>query len=166
MVIEEGRCLVIAINKWDQVTDAEAVLAKVSDRLETSFPQVRGVPVVTLSALTGQGVDRLLPAVTKVYELWNKRVGTGRLNRWLAGVEQQHPPPLAKGRRVRLRYITQAKTRPPTFIVFASQPDGLPESYRRYLVNDLRATFKLDGIPLRLVLRKGENPYAPSKRRS
>jgi GTP-binding protein len=148
------------------VSDAEAVLAKVSDRLQTSFPQVRGVPVVTLSALTGQGVGRLLPEVTKVYELWNTRVGTGRLNRWLSGVEQQHPPPLAKGRRVRLRYMTQAKARPPTFIVFASQPDGLPESYRRYLINDLRATFKLDGIPLRLVLRKGENPFAPGKRRN
>ncbi len=165
MVIEEGRCLVIAVNKWDQVSDADAVLAKVSDRLERSFPQVRGVPVVTLSALTGEGINQLLPAVTKVYELWNKRVGTGPLNRWLRGVEQQHPPPLANGRRVRLRYLTQAKTRPPTFVVFASQPDGLPESYRRYLLNDLRATFKLNGIPIRLILRKGENPFAPKKRR-
>ncbi|MCB2100211.1 MAG: ribosome biogenesis GTPase Der [Rhodobacterales bacterium] len=161
LVIEEGRALVIAVNKWDLVDDREAALRRLRDRLETSLPQVRGIPVVTLSALTGRGMDRLLPAVLKAYDLWNRRVPTGRMNRWLARMEEMHPPPLSKGRRIRLRYMTQAKTRPPTFIVFASQPKALPESYVRYLQNALREDFKLPGVPIRILVRGGKNPYAP-----
>ena len=123
-------------------------------------PQVRGIPAITLSALTGRGLDRLLPTVLSVYDIWNRRVPTGPLNRWLAEVAEHHPPPLASGRRVRLRFITQAKTRPPTFVVFVSRPEELPESYTRYLVNGLRQAFDLPGVPVRLFTRKGKNPYA------
>lgn len=163
-VVEEGRALVIAVNKWDLVKDRGAALQKLRERLEDSLPQVRGVPVITLSALTGAGIERLLPAVFKSYETWNRRLTTAQLNRWLAGILDHHPPPVAKGRRVRLRYITQVKARPPSFVVFASRPDALPESYMRYLVNGLRSTFGLDGVPIRLDARRGKNPYAPKER--
>ena len=159
-VIDEGRVLVIAVNKWDLVKDSKKTLAKLTDRLQTSFPQARGIPVITMSAKTGRGLDGLLPAVLKIYELWNKRISTGELNRWFEGILAHHPPPLSSGRRIKLRYITQAKTRPPTFVVFASRPEGLPESYNRYLINALRDDFDLPGIPIRLHTKKGKNPYA------
>ena len=160
-VVDEGRAIVIAINKWDIVKDRTAVLRLLHDRLERSLPQVRGIPVVTLSALTGAGTDRLLPAVFKAYETWNRRVPTAELNRWLAAMVERHPPPLVQGRRLRLRYMTQPKARPPTFAVFASRSESLPESYLRYLVNGLRETFDLPGVPIRINPRKGKNPYAP-----
>lgn len=163
LVIEEGRALLIAVNKWDLVKDRRKVMKAIEDRLETSFPQARGLPVVPLSALSGAGVTKLLPAALRLYDLWNKRVSTAALNRWLASVEDRHPPPLTKGRRVRLRYMTQPKSRPPTFLVFASQPEGLPESYRRYLLNEIRASFGLDGVPLRLTFRGGKNPFDPKR---
>jgi len=159
-VTEEGRALVIAINKWDRVKDRKQALEGVRERLEKSLPQVQNVPMVTLSALDGKGVDRLLPKVLETYDLWNRRLGTSALNRWLADALERHPPPLSHGRRVKLRYITQAKTRPPTFVVFTSRPDALPDAYTRYLVNGLREAFDIPGVPVRLVLRKGENPYA------
>ncbi len=160
-VIDEGRALIIAVNKWDRVKDKKAVLEGLGDRLEKSLPQVRGIPIITLSALTGKGIERLLPAVFDIFDVWNRRVPTAGLNRWLDHMTQRHPPPLAQGRRVRLRYITQAKTRPPTFVVFTSRPvKALPESYMRYLVNALREDFNLPGIPIRLHLKKGKNPYA------
>jgi len=159
-VIDEGRVLVIAVNKWDLIRDAKGALKKLSDRLQTSLPQVRGIPIVTMSAKTGRGTGRLLPAVMKAYETWNARISTAELNRWLDEITEYHPPPLSKGKRIRIRYMTQAKTRPPTFVVFASRPDGLPESYNRYLVNALRDDFNLQGIPLRLHTKKGKNPYA------
>ena len=159
-VVEEGRVLVIAVNKWDLVKDSKKTLAKLTDRLQTSLPQARGIPIITMSAKTGRGIDRLLPAVLNIYELWNKRISTGALNRWLDGILDHHPPPLSSGKRIRLRYMTQAKTRPPTFVVFASRPTGLPESYNRYLVNALREDFDLPGIPIRLHTKKGKNPYA------
>jgi len=161
LVVEEGRALVLAINKWDVAKDRKQTLADIEERLEWSLPQVRGVPVVTCSALTGKGLEKLLPAVFRVYGLWNRRLTTGDLNRWLAAVEDAHPPPTVKGRRVRLRYMTQAKTRPPTFVVFASQPTGLPESYLRYLVGGLRDAFGLDAVPIRIHVRKTskKNPY-------
>ena len=162
-VINEGRVLVIAVNKWDLVKDAKKALGKLSDRLQTSFPQARGIPIITFSAKTGRGTNRLLPAVMDIYELWNKRISTGALNRWLDGITAHHPPPLTSGRRIKLRYMTQAKTRPPTFVVFASRPEKLPESYSRYLVNALREDFKMPGVPLRLHTKKGENPYANKK---
>jgi len=159
-VIEEGRAPLIALNKWDLVEDRAATLAALRDRLESSLPQVRGIPVVTLSAMTGDGVERLMPAVVGAYKLWNTRIGTGPLNRWLGDAVDRHPPPLVEGRRLRLRYATQIKARPPTVVLFSSRPSALPEAYRRYLVNGLREKFGLEGVPIRIMLRKGKNPYA------
>lgn len=160
MVIEEGRALVIAVNKWDAAENRREALSRLNDRLQTSLPQVRGIPTVTISALKGQGLDRLMEAVFDIYEVWNARVPTAPLNRWLEDMVVRHPPPLSKQkRRIRLRYITQAKTRPPTFAIFVSKPDELPEAYIRYLVNGLRDDFGLAGVPLRLNLRKPKNPY-------
>ena len=162
-VVEEGRALIIAVNKWDLIDDRAAALNKLTDRLQRSLPQVRGIPIVTMSALTGNGIDRLMPAVRKAFDIWKIRLPTGPLNRWLEDILDNHPPPLSKGRRLRLRYITQVKGRPPTFAVFSSRPADFPESYRRYLVNSLRETFGLDGVPIRLNLRGGKNPYVKDK---
>ena len=158
---DEGRAVVILLNKWDLVRDRARVRAAVQDRLEGALAQVKGVPVVTCSALTGAGAERIMPAVLGAFETWNRRVPTARLNRWLEEAAAHHPPPLAAGRRIRLRYITQVKARPPTFALFASRPQALPESYRRYLVNGIGAEFGLAGVPIRLLLRTGKNPYAP-----
>jgi GTP-binding protein len=158
-VAEEGRALLLAVNKWDLVTDHAAALARVRDRLETSLPQVRGLPVVTVSALKGVRLDRLMDEAVRLYDTWNTRIATGPLNRWLAGMTEGHPPPLVRGRRVKLRYITQVKARPPTFALWSNLPKDLPDSYARYLTNGLRDAFGLPGVPIRLMLRKGENPY-------
>ncbi len=158
-VVDEGRALVIAVNKWDMVEDRAAAMRTLTDRLEISLPQVRGIPIVPLSALTGDGVNRLMPAVAGAYDIWTRRMSTAMLNRWLDDAVERHPPPVVKGRRLRLRYMTQVKGRPPTFVVFSTRPTALPESYRRYLANGLRQTFGLDGVPIRVVLRKGANPY-------
>ncbi len=160
MVVEEGRALVLAVNKWDIPQDRDAVLRAIRDRMETSLPQVKGLAVVPISALTGNGVPRLLPAVLRTYDLWNKRIPTGNLNRWLAEATERHPPPMVRGRRLRLRYMTQVKARPPTFVIFANVPEELPESYVRYLTNGLRETFDLPGVPLRIKTRRGRNPYS------
>ena len=161
MVVEEGRGLVIAINKWDIVDDQQTALNRLSDRLETSLPQVRGLPTITISALSGKGLDRLMDAVVQTHKVWNKRISTSKLNRWLEDALEQHPPPaLERGRRIRIRYATQVKARPPTFVLFTSKPDQLPDSYTRYLVNSLRETFDLPGVPIRVHLRAGKNPYA------
>lgn len=161
--LDEGRALIVAANKWDLVDDRNGAMGILRDRLETSLSQARGLPVITLSALTGQGVDKLMPAVTKIYERWQVRVSTAALNRWLGDMTESHPPPLGKhGRRIRLRYMTQAKSRPPTFIIFSNLADDLPESYARYLQNGLREHFNLPGVPLRILLRKRDNPYAKS----
>ncbi|HEB79856.1 MAG TPA: ribosome biogenesis GTPase Der [Rhodospirillales bacterium] len=165
LVIKEGRALIIILNKWDLAKDRKKALGQVADRLRTSLPKVRGVPVITCSALSGDGAGAgdLLPAVFEIFDVWSGRVPTGRLNRWLEAVVERHPPPLVQGRRPRLRYITQAKTRPPTFVVFSSRAKGLPEAYVRYLTNALREDFNLPGTPLRLHVRKGENPYVEGK---
>jgi GTPase len=160
MVAEEGRALVLAANKWDAVTDKPAALRQMRDRITASLAQLHGVPLVPISGLNGSGLDALMKAVLAADAVWNKRVPTPVLNRWLAAIQQHHPPPLVGARRLRLRYITQANTRPPTFALFASKPGELPDSYRRYLVNALRQDFDLPGTPIRLMLRKGENPYA------
>ena len=160
-VADEGRAIVILFNKWDLVRNRAAARAAVQDRLEAALAQVKGVPVVTCSGLTGAGTDSIMPAVLAAFDTWNRRVPTAALNRWLEGAVVHHPPPLAAGRRLKLRYITQVKARPPTFALFASKPQALPESYRRYLVNGIGAEFGLAGVPIRLLLRAGKNPYAP-----
>jgi GTP-binding protein len=158
-VIDEGRILVVAVNKWDSVKNRASSLKDLEYRLQTSLPQIRGVPVVILSALTGKGVQKLLPESFKYFDIWNQRIPTGQLNRWLEVMLERHPPPLVSGHRIRLRYMTQAKTRPPTFVVFSSRGNSLPEAYRRYLVNGIRERFELPGIPIRLLVRQGNNPY-------
>jgi len=159
-ITDEGRALVIAANMWDDVADKQAALSQIYDRLETSLAQVRGVPVIPISGMYGRGLDKLLKAVEDMHAIWNMRISTGRLNRWLEPMLEAHPPPLSQGRRLRIRYMTQVKTRPPTFALFASKPVDLPESYLRYLIGGLRQDFGLDGIPIRMILRKGKNPYA------
>ena len=161
LVENEGRALLLALNKWDLVDEPAALLKHLRDRLSVSLPQLQGVAVVPVSGLTGFGLDALMKAVAAAGEVWNRRVATADLNRWLATVQQRHPPPLVAGRRLRLRYVTQVNTRPPTFALFASKPSELPDSYRRYLVNALRREFDLPGTPIRMMLRKGKNPYEP-----
>ncbi|MBC7907586.1 MAG: ribosome biogenesis GTPase Der [Rhodospirillaceae bacterium] len=164
MVVEEGRALVIAINKWDTVAKPEEALKRLQDRLATSLAQARGLPTITISALAGQGIERLMDGVLDAHKVWNRRIPTSKLNQWLEDVIAHHPPPaLHGGQRIKIRYMTQAKSRPPTFIIFASKPDDLPEAYSRYLINGLRDTFGLPGVPLRLHVRGGKNPYAEKK---
>lgn len=158
--LEEGRALLIAINKWDAVSDRTGALSRLKDRLETSLPQARGIPTVTISALHRRNLGRLMDAVLSLYEVWNRRVATGPLNRWFQGMIEGHPPPTVSGRRLKLRYITQVKARPPTFALWTTRADAVPESYVRYLINGLREAFDLDGTPIRLQLRQGRNPYA------
>ena len=161
LALDEGRALVIAVNKWDAAENRSEAMQRLKDRLETSLPQVRGVPTVTLSALQGRGLDALMDAVLDIYGIWNKRVSTNRLNRWLEEMTERHPPPaVTGGRRIRLRYMTQVRTRPPSFAVFTQRADELPDSYVRYLVNGLRDSFDLPGVPIRFGLRKRKNPYA------
>ncbi len=160
LVEEEGRALVLAVNKWDLVAEKQKALEKLRDRLEVSLPQLQGLAAVMLSAKTGRGLEKLMPAVFAAYEAWNRRIATPALNRWLAAAQARHPPPLVSGRRLKLRYMTQANIRPPTFALFASKPGDLPESYRGYLVKRMREDFDLPGVPIRMMLRKGKNPYA------
>ena len=160
LIEREGRGIVLALNKWDAVPDRNAARRGVSDRLQTSLAQSRGIPVVTLSAATGAGVDKLLPAVRLAHEVWNTRVATGELNRWFEAALERHAAPLVDGRRLKLRYMTQAKARPPTFIIFGTRAEQTPEDYRRYLVNGLRDSFNLPGTPVRLQFRGTKNPYA------
>ncbi|MDF3075967.1 MAG: der [Alphaproteobacteria bacterium] len=163
MVVEEGRALVIGVNKWDAVKDKKQAVKKLTDRLEASLAQIRGIPIAVFSAGTGQGVDKLMPTVLEAYKLWNTRISTGALNRWLEPIVEDHPPPLNKGRRIKIRYMTQVKARPPTFAIFASQPEAMPESYLRYLVNGLRQRFGLEGVPIRMLMRGQKNPYVDDK---
>jgi len=159
LIEREGRACVVALNKWDAVPDRNATRKAIMERLEDSLAQVKGIPVVTLSALTGAGVDRLLPAVRAAHEVWNKRVPTAELNRWFEHALETHQAPLVSGRRLKLRYVTQAKARPPTFVVFGTRAEQTPEDYTRYLVNSLRDNFKLPGTPIRLQLRGTKNPF-------
>jgi GTPase len=159
LVADEGRALVLAATKWDAVAEPAAVLRRLRDRASISLPQLYGVALVPVSGLTGFGLDAMMTAVCAADEVWNRRVTTAGLNRWLAAVQERHSPPLVAGRRLRLRYMTQVNIRPPSFALFASQPGELPVSYRRYLVNALRHDFELPGTPIRMMLRKGKNPY-------
>ncbi|MCU0985590.1 MAG: ribosome biogenesis GTPase Der [Acetobacteraceae bacterium] len=157
----EGRAIVLALNKWDlvPVKERDAARRMLTDRLQTSLAQLKGVPIVPLSALSGAGVEKLMPAVWKAYAAWNTRVPTGALNRWFEGAITRHPPPLVDGRRLKLRYITQAKARPPTFVIFGTRSEQLPDGYARYLLNSIRDDFDLQGVPIRLNLRGTKNPY-------
>ena len=159
-IIEEGRALVIGVNKWDLIVDKQRRLRHLRTQLDERLAQVPGVALIPLSARAGVGLDRLMDAVFRAYDVWNRRVPTPELNRWLVEAVARHAPPAVHGRRVRIRFLTQPSARPPTFIAFCSRPDALPQAYLRYLSNGLRAAFGLPGVPIRLKLRKGENPYA------
>ncbi len=165
LVSREGRALVIAINKWDLVEDKTARLAMLRAEALRLLPQVKGAPVVPLSGETGFGVERLLEAVMAVEVVWNKRIATGRLNRWLAATLEHHPPPAVAGRRIKIRYMTQLRARPPYFIIFGNQLDAMPTSYERFLLNGIRETFDLPGVPLRLSRKTSDNPYKDRKTR-
>jgi GTP-binding protein len=160
LVEREGRGLVFAVNKWDLVADPQSRLADLKTAAERTLPQLAGALLVPVSALSGQGLDKLMQAAFKVYEAWNKRIPTAELNRWFGEALERHQPPAVSGRRIKLRYITQANARPPTFIIFSSRPEALPDSYLRYLVNDLKKSFGLGPTPVRLHVRKTKNPYA------
>jgi GTPase len=160
LISQEGRALVIAVNKWDLVREREKRLAALRETCQRLLPQVKGVALVPVSAMTGKGLDRLMQAILAADALWNRRLPTHALNQWLQGAVEAHPPPAVSGRRLKLRYITQANARPPTFVLFCSRPKALPESYSRYLVNALREGFDMPGVPIRLNVRKGANPFA------
>jgi GTP-binding protein len=159
LIEREGRACVLALNKWDTVPDRNATRKAIQERLEDSLAQMKGIPVVTISALTGSGVERLLPTVRKTHDIWNTRIPTGELNRWFEHALERHQPPLVSGRRLKLRYITQAKARPPTFVAFGTRAEQMPEDYQRYLMNSLREMFALPGTPIRLQLRGTKNPF-------
>jgi GTPase len=162
----EGRAVVVAVNKWDIEPDKQAKLRDLRESFERLLPQLRGAPLVTVSAKTGRGLDRLNDAIMSAYEVWNRRVPTAALNRWLTGMLEQHPPPAPQGKRIKLRYMTQVKARPPGFVVMCSHPDKMPASYTRYLVNGLRTDFDMPGTPIRLFLRSqsDKNPYKGKKK--
>jgi GTP-binding protein len=164
LIEREGRALVIGINKSDIVESGAGAVRKLREQVDHLLPQVKGAPVVPVSALTGQGLDRLMQAVIDAHSVWNRRVETSALNRWLADVVSSQPPPAVSGRRIRLDYITQPKSRPPTFVLFMSRPEAMPDAYRRYLVNSLREQFALPGTPIRLTLREKRNPYAGKRK--
>lgn len=159
LVAREGRAVVLALSKWDAVEDKQKTLADVHSKLEDVLPEIRGVPVVTLSALRGKGIDGLMKAVMEADKKWNARVTTSKLNRWLEGAMERNAPPAPSGRRIKIRYATQVNARPPTFALFGNQLKKLPDSYLRYLTNGLREVFNLDGTPIRFALRGGRNPY-------
>lgn len=158
-VIDEGRALVLAVNKWDSVTNRSELLDDIKYKLGHSLSQAKGIQFATISAKNGKNIDKLFYKALKTYETWNKRLTTGGLNKWLAHMESANPAPLVSGRHNRLKYITQIKTRPPTFAVWVSRPKELPESYKRYIVNGLRNDFEIKGVPLRLLTRASKNPY-------
>ncbi|MEO6580264.1 MAG: ribosome biogenesis GTPase Der [Sphingomicrobium sp.] len=159
-VIDEGRALVIAMNKWDVAESASALFNGVKAALEEGLSQLKGVPLLTVSAITGKGIDQLLGAAFEVREQWSRRIGTGELNRWFERAVEANPPPAPGGKRIKLRYITQVKTRPPSFVIFGSRVDQLPTSYERYLLNSMRRDLQLGPVPIRLAMRAQKNPYA------
>ncbi len=164
LVVEEGRALVLAVNKWDMVGDRAATLKILQRRIELSLPQVKGLPVVTISAMNRQRLDALIEAAFAVHAVWNKRVGTPALNRWLKAMIETHSPPLVQGRRLKPRYIAQTGIRPPSFTLFLNKAAALPDDYQRYLVNEIRRHFDMPGTPIRLSPRQGDNPYAGKKK--
>jgi GTP-binding protein len=165
IVAREGRALVIALNKWDCVENRSARLAELREEAARLLPQVKGTPVVAVSGATGEGLPQLMQAIFRVHEIWNKRIATGRLNRWLATTLETTPPPAVSGRRIKIRYITQLRARPPYFVIFGNQLEDLPTSYERFLMNGIRQAFDLPGVPLRLSKKTSENPYANRRKK-
>ncbi len=159
LVEQEGRAIVIALDKWDTVEDRQKTRRELNEMAEHLLPQIAGVALVPVSGLTGEGLDKLMQAIVDADAVWNRRVATPKLNRWLAAMTERHPPPAVAGRRLKMRYLTQTKARPPTFVMFCSRPEELPAAYTRYLTNGLRGDFDLPGTPIRLLLRKGDNPF-------
>ncbi|MEO1773428.1 MAG: ribosome biogenesis GTPase Der [Pseudomonadota bacterium] len=155
----EGRAVVYAISKWDVVEERQQALKEFHERARRLLPQLDGTPLVTVSAVHNRGLDKLKSAVERQHRLWNTRIPTAKLNEWLGMMIDAHPPPAPGGRRIKIRFATQVKARPPSFVAFCSRPDDLPAAYTRYLVNGLRRDFGLDGVPIRFNLRKRENPY-------
>jgi GTPase len=164
LVQREGRALVLGMNKWDVAERKPGAAGKLQEQADYELPQVKGVPIVAISGLRGEGLDRLMQAVIDAYAVWNRRVPTNALNRWLGAATDAHPPPAVRGRRIKLNYITQQKSRPPSFVLFCARADAIPEAYLRYLVNALREGFDLPGVPLRVTLREKANPYAGRKK--
>ena len=158
-VIKEGRCLVLGLNKWDQVNNKKETLEEIEHKLKRTLNQAKGIPFVPLVALNGQGTDQLLKEAFKLYDLWNTRISTGKMNDWLKYTTESHPPPIVKGIRLKLKYMTQIKTRPPTFAIFANSKEKMKDSYLRYLENEMRKSFNLWGVPLRFVIKSSDNPY-------
>src|SRR5829696_4656632 len=159
LIEQEGRAIVIGLNKWDLLADKPGLLKELREEATRLLPQVRGAPLVPISGLAGEGLDRLMQAIVQAHEVWNRRIPTAKLNQWLEGALSANPPPAVSGRRIKIRYMTQAKARPPTFAIFGNQLDALPKSYSRYLVNGLREAFDLPGVPIRVSLRTGKNPF-------
>ncbi|MEA2758959.1 MAG: GTPase [Methylobacteriaceae bacterium] len=159
LAAKEGRALVIALSKWDLIEDRGSRLSRLREEAARLLPQVRGAPVIAVSGATGDGIDRLMSAIVQVHEVWNRRIATGKLNRWLAATIAETPPPAVSGRRIKIRYMTQPKARPPHFVLFGNQLDELPTSYERFLANGLREAFALPGVPIRISKRQGDNPY-------
>jgi len=164
LALREGRALVLAVNKWDAVEDRDATVKSLRERVERLLPQAPGLPLVTMSALTGSGVNRLMPAVTRTYIDWNARVKTSDLNDWLGEAVSRHAPPAVSGQRIKVKYIAQTKTRPPTFVAQCTRAEDLPEAYKRYLVNGIRSAFEIKAVPIRLIVKKPDNPFAKEKK--
>jgi GTP-binding protein len=165
LVEQEGRAIVLAINKWDLKEKTAGEIGKLRTEADEKLTQMKGVPLVAVSAMTGEGLDRLMQAIVDAFDVWNKRISTSALNRWFEDAVSAHPPPAVSGRRLRLNYITQAKTRPPSFVLFCTRADALPDAYKRYLVNSLREAFAMPGTPIRLTLREKDNPYKGKAKR-
>src|SRR5215467_2730365 len=159
LIEQEGRAIVIAVNKWDRKEKTAGAIGKLREQAGEKLTQLKGVPLVAVSGLTGEGLDRLMQAIIDAYEVWNKRIPTSALNRWFEHAVSANPPPAVSGRSLRLNYMTQAKSRPPSFVVFCTRADAVPDAYKRYLLNSLRETFDLPGTPIRLTLREKDNPY-------
>jgi GTPase len=160
LIVREGRAPVVAFNKWDLIEDRQKTLSVLYEEMARLLPQIKGLRAIPVSGELGQGLDKLFAAVIETHKVWNSRISTAKLNRWLEGIVAHHPPPAVSGRRMKIKYMTQAKTRPPGFVISCSRPESMPESYVRYLSNSLRETFRLAGVPLRLMLRTSDNPFA------
>ncbi|SFB46003.1 GTP-binding protein [Rhizobium sp. NFR07] len=165
LVLREGRAAVLAFNKWDLVEDTQATLADLREKTDRLLPQARGLRAVPISGQTGYGLDKLMQEIIATDKVWNKRISTARLNKWLEGTQVQHPPPAVSGRRLKLKYMTQVKARPPAFMVSCTRPDALPESYIRYMINGLRNDFQMPGVPIRIHFKAGDNPFENRKKR-